>query len=80
MVPVSRSLADNVPELVEKVSSADVSTRAMAVGAVTVGVSLAAVMFTARLAEAERAPSETVTVKVSLALALSALIAEASGA
>ena len=65
--------------LAEKVSAAAVSMMAMAVGVVSVGVSLAAVMFTAKAAVLERAQSETVSVKDSLLLALKALMATAFG-
>ena len=79
MVPVSRSLADSVPELAEKVSAAAVSMMAMAVGVTTVGVSLAAVTVTAKAVLVDSEPSDTVSVNESLALALRALMAVAFG-
>ena len=52
VAPVSRSVANSVPELGEKVSFAAVSIMAMAAGAGNTGVSFTAVMFTAKVAVA----------------------------
>ena len=74
-----------MPELAEKVSAAAVSMMAMAVGVTTVGVSFISLIdppliLTTRFAVADRALSEMVTAKVSVAVALRALIAVAFGA
>jgi len=61
------------------VLAAAVSVSVMLEGAVTIGVSLPPVMFTVKPVVVLSKPSETEKVKESVALALSALMAEAVG-
>ena len=58
---VSRSVADSVAEVAEKVSAAAVSVMAIAAGVTNSGVSLTGLMLTVRVAVADSVPSETLT-------------------
>ena len=76
--PASASLAASVPVRSAKLSAAAVSLRLSAAGAVSTGASLAPPRLTVSVRLSLRLPSDTATVKASLAAAVSAFTAAAS--